>query len=281
MTDDEANLFWQYSKKDPKLHIAIGFALWRGLRVGEIGAINIDDFKNSSDLSRMNIVLEKSHIMDSFPLLKDFIVELQSYIQSNLHLFKSGYLFSYYSSHRLPHWSQNTMDVLLGRLRSQIGVDHPQVLDYTDRITMKYRILKIISNGHKDPKIIHKYFGGHHDTLRKTIDRLYNQDFIDMDSELTVKGLEYVSIPRYIRRYRISWHSMRRWFETRIWGKYKDTMLIRDMMRYSSSKVVDVYISPYETWCREHELMKDVFADKYKEFERMSHGQVRLNQFSE
>lgn len=280
ITDEEVYWFWQYSKKYSKLHTAIGFAIWRGFRAGEVGAVNIDDFRESSDLSRMVAILEKSHILDSFPLIKDFSVELKYYIQHNLHLMTDGFLFPAPSSRKAPHWTTHTMDVLLGRLRSEIGLDHPQVLDKTVELSHKYQILKIIDNGNHTPEMIKRFYHGQIATLRKVLDRLCAQDFIDMDCELTVKGRMYISSPKYITRYRIGWHSFRRWFETHIWVKYRDLMCSKDMMRYSKVETVTTYVNPYELWCKEHELMKDVFAAKYKEFENMSHGQERLNRLN-
>jgi integrase len=81
------------------------------------------------------------------------------------------------------------------------------------------------------------------------------------------------------QRYRITFHSLRRWFETNIWDKYKDKMLLRDVMRYSHSKTVDVYINPYEVWKKERELLNTVFSDLFYDFETVAKGQTRLTMF--
>lgn len=219
MTDEEAKILWQYSKKwSSKFQIILGFALFRGMRIGEIMAINLYDFQNES-FQKLNIILEKSHIADNFPLLNDFNKLLKKYVLKNKHLFKDGYLFPYYSSKKhSPYMSVKVAEALFSKFRKIVGKNHPQFLD------------KVIVN-------------------------------------------------KNYHRYRIGWHSCRRWFETRIWDKYKDKMLTRDIMRYSHSKVVDVYINPYEVWKNEMQILENTFGSLFQEFNRVSKGQMKLDRF--
>ena len=91
---------------------------------------------------------------------------------------------------------------------------------------------------------------------------------------------EYMSLNNKIyHRYRISWHSCRRWFETQIWDKYKDKMMLRDIMRYKESRTVDVYIDPYEVWKREGLILEDTFGDLFRDFNHMAAGQTKLTSF--
>lgn len=82
------------------------------------------------------------------------------------------------------------------------------------------------------------------------------------------------------KRYRIGWHSCRRWFETKLWKQYKDKMLIRDVMRYSESRVVDVYIDSYETWQKEQEILQNTFSDIFDHFQNTTKGQTKLTEFA-
>lgn len=221
MTTEEAKILWQYSKRwSSKFQVMVGLALFRGMRIGEICACNIYDFQNDN-FQKLNIILEKSHIRDEFPILAEFNELLKDYVLKNKHMMKDGYLFPFYNSNKYSvHMTTKCAEALLAKLRKTIGKDHPSFLENTP-------------------------------------------------SE---------NNPNY-RRYRIGWHSCRRWFETRIWERYKDKMLLRDVMRYSSSKVVDVYIDPYETWKREHELLQDTFGELFQEFNVIGKGQTKLTMF--
>ena len=220
MTDEEAAIMWNASKKYPKLHIMIGFALFRGMRIGEICAINIYDFQNSG-FQKLNIVLEKSHIQDEFPLLKEFSELLKEYVTKNMHTFKNGYMFPYYSSTRKQHMSMESAGAFMSKLRKSLGKEH--------------------------------------------------SCFLERQIVKTKKGEQY--------RYRISWHSCRRWFETRIWENYKDKMMLRDLMRYKDSKTVDVYINPYETWKKEMDILNSTFGGLFDNFNNVSKGQTKLNSY--
>ena len=81
------------------------------------------------------------------------------------------------------------------------------------------------------------------------------------------------------KRYRITYHSLRRWFETNIWDKYKDKMLLRDIMRYKHSKTVDVYINPYEVWKNEREILNNSFGDIFNDFVECCKSQTKLSKF--
>ena len=171
----------------------------------------------------MSIILQKSHILDEFPILEGFDEVLKEYITKNIHLFKDGYLFPYYISGRQAHISNKVAIWLFCRMRKLIGKEYKQFLDRTE-----------ITNS---------------------------------------KG-------RTIYRYRIGWHSCRRWFETRIYDKNsKDKMLVRDIMRYKESKTVDVYINPYETWKKEGEILSNTFGSLFQDFNNTSKGQTKLSNF--
>ncbi len=223
MTTDEAKFLWQYSKRwSSKFQIMIGLALFRGMRIGEICACNLYDFQNS-EFKKLNIIFEKSHIKDEFPILNEFNIMLKEYILKNKHTMKDGYLFPFYSSkNKSSHIHVNTAEALFSKLRRIIGKDHPSFLERTEILT--------ITN-------------------------------------------------RTIYRYRISFHSCRRWFETQIWKKYKDKMMLRDVMRYQDSSVVDVYIDSYEIWQKEQEILQNTFGELFDNFQSVSKGQTKLSEF--
>lgn len=81
------------------------------------------------------------------------------------------------------------------------------------------------------------------------------------------------------KRYRITFHSLRRWFETNIWDKHKDRMLLRDIMRYKHSKTIDVYINPYEIWKQEREILNNCFTNIFDDFMSYNKGQSKLSSF--
>ena len=222
MTDEEVEILWQASKRwSSKFQVMLGFALFRGMRIGEIVACNIYDFQNEN-FQRLNIILEKSHIQDEFPILKGFNEVLRHYVVRNRHLLKDGYLFPFYISRRMPHMNVKTAEALFAKLRKLIGREYPQFLDRTEIRTEKGNI---------------------------------------------------------IYRYRIAWHSCRRWFETRIWERYKDKMQLRDIMRYKESKAVDVYINPYEVWKNEHEILENTFGSLFDKINHVSKGQMKITKF--
>lgn len=188
------------------------------MRIGEIVATNIYDFQNDN-FQKLNLILEKSHIKDQFPILSEFNILLKEYVIKNRHILKNGYLFPYYCSKKYSdHMTTNCAVALFCKLRKIIAKDHPNFLD-----------------------------------------------------RVPIKNNRY--------RYRIGLHSCRRWFETTIWNKYKDKMLLRDIMRYGSSKVVDVYINPYETWRNEQQILDNTFSSIYQDFNMVVKGQTKLSAY--
>lgn len=277
--DEEIGWLWHASKKYPKLQLAIGFAMIRGFRSEEICAINIDDWRGTPDLLKIEAILEKSNIKDDFPIIPEFITILNEYIQKNLHLIKNGYLFSSYTSTKREHWDSNTLATLFARLRSEVGKEHPQILERYKTLTARYNILKIMNQGIIHPKEIRQKHGGQEKTIRKTIDNLYQEEFIDMESNLTIKGKEYISKERYAIRFRVSMHSIRRWFETTLYEKGVKPEEIADVMRYLDPRTVYTYLNPYKTWKREHPLLKNTIGQKFREIEMIGGGQERLNKY--
>lgn len=226
MTTDEAMILWRYSALwGDKWRVLIGLCMFRGLRIGEAVAVNIKDFKDDK-FDELRVILEKSHIADSLPIIEGFDQVLKNYIKNNIHLMKDGWLFPCHSSQSsTPHISVGMAMTKLYKMRLVIGKKHPAFLE----------------------KIV----------------------FPDSKNK---------NAPVY-QRYRITFHSLRRWFETHIWDKYKDKMLLRDVMRYSHSKTVDVYINPYEIWKKERILLNDVFSGLFDEFQDVSKGQTKLSMF--
>jgi len=107
---------------------------------------------------------------------------------------------------------------------------------------------------------------------RKEIAAKGHPEFLDRTEYIAPSGNKY-------HRYRIGFHSCRRWFETRIWEKYKDKMMLRDIMRYRESRVVDVYIDSYEVWKNEREIINNTFGGIFQNFNRIAVGQTKLTNF--
>lgn len=147
MTDDEVAILWNYSKRwGPKFQMMISFALFRGLRIGEIVAINILDFME--DYTKIRVILEKSHIEDILPLIPEHTEMIKDYISRNYMSFRNGYLFPYYTSNRTDgHMTSRSAVSLFFKYRSIIAKEHPSFDEkYPDderkdgKITHRHRI---------------------------------------------------------------------------------------------------------------------------------------------
>ena len=228
MTTDEAMILWRYSALwGSKWQVLIGLCMFRGLRIGEAVAVNIKDFSDDK-FDKLRVILQKSYVVDEFPIIKGFDAVLKNYIKDNVHLLKDGWLFPSHSSQsKTQHMTVDTAITKLYKMRLVIGRKHPEFLD---KIIFPHSKSNNSSSGNYE-------------------------------------------------RFRISFHSLRRWFETNIWDKYKDKMMLRDVMRYSHSKTVDVYINPYEVWKKERTLLNDCFSDLFKDFEFSIKGQTKLSMF--
>ncbi|HME87424.1 MAG TPA: tyrosine-type recombinase/integrase [Candidatus Nanoarchaeia archaeon] len=224
MTTDEAKTLWKYAGRwGTKFQIMLGFALFRGMRIGEICALNIYDFQDAG-FQNFNIIFEKSHIQDSLPLLKEFNLLLKEYILKNLHTFKDGYLFPYHNSKRhARHMTANTASACFSKLRKILGKEYPEFLEGTE-----------VQVGNETQK-----------------------------------------------RYRIAWHSCRRWFETTLYDSGMKVEEIADIMRYQKKETVYTYLDPYKTWKREKEILQQTFGELFNEFNNVSSGQTKLSNYFE
>jgi len=83
MTDEEVGLLWKYARDrwSSKFSMMLGFALFRGMRVGELVAINITDFNR--DFTKLRVIFEKSHIEDWLPLTPQLTEMVKEYITKN------------------------------------------------------------------------------------------------------------------------------------------------------------------------------------------------------
>ncbi len=217
LSKEEAKILWRYAQKETaRTKIMIGFALFRGLRIGEICAMHIRDFRDG--FKKIRVIMSKTYIDDCLPLIDSFNIQVKDYVLNNAHLFKGGYLFPYYSSSRSPHILPKTADDLFAKLRRKIAADgHRQFLD-------------IASNGKKP-------------------------------------------------RFRITWHSCRRFFETYLWDKRKNMMELRDIMRYKDSRSVNSYINPYEVWKNEKDILNSTIGSLYNELNLFAEGQTGLRDY--
>jgi len=219
MTNTEVKLLWQYARDrwSSKFQVMLSLALFRGLRIGEICAVNLLDF--SDNYSRLRVIIEKSYIDDYLPLIPELVNILKDYILRNKQRFKDGYLFPFYSSKRHSnHLDPQTAEAMFSKMRKIIGEDYPQFLDKSS-----FRC-------------------------------------------------GYV-------KYRISWHSCRRWFETKIYDRFNDRKKLTDIMRYLDGRTVDSYIDPYETWKNEGNILQDTFDERIRDLMQTSKGQLRLANF--
>jgi integrase len=137
MTQEEVKILWNYVNKwSSKFKLIIAFCLFRGLRIGEVVAININDF--NEEFTKLKIIIEKSHICDYLPLPKPLSEMTKDYIIHNATTFKDGFLFPYYSSKRENHLSTKVAEAGFSKLRKEIGLKHPEFLEKVS--ATRYRI---------------------------------------------------------------------------------------------------------------------------------------------
>ena len=219
MTDKEVLELWDHTKVwSSKWRLIIGFALFRGLRIGEICAINLYDF--SKDFSVLRVIIQKSYVEAELPLIPYLQELVKDYIFKNKQTFKDGFLFPYYSSRgkkHLPYMTTKTADSCFCKFRKRIGKDVPEFLD------------------------------------RKQVGKVW--------------------------RYRIGFHSCRRWFETTIYDQIKDKQRLSHIMRYLDSRTVDTYIDPYKIWKEEGNILLTSFEEVATSTKLLDSGQSRLFNF--
>lgn len=201
----------------------IGFALFRGLRIGEIRAINIRDFKNP-DFNKIDIILQKSNILDEFPIIEDFAILLKKYVLENLHLMKDGYLFPTYSKLKKPYIGKNVTNVMFYK--------------YRQKLIKKYPAFAEQSSYWKYPKQIEPYY-----------------------------------------RYRVGWHSMRRWFETTLFEHGYKPEEIAQIMRYKDPRTVYTYLNLYNTYKEEKKRLNETLGNIFKNMIHFDENQKTISEF--
>lgn len=81
------------------------------------------------------------------------------------------------------------------------------------------------------------------------------------------------------KRYRIAWHSCRRWFETKLDDSGCKQSEIQHIMRYKDQKTVATYLDPYRVWKREPEILNKSFGSLFQEFSNFEKGQTKLSEY--
>lgn len=215
MTDNEVGILWKHIWKhySTKYGVMLAIGLFRGLRIGEICAVNVLDLKQ--DYTKLRVIMSKSHIEDDLELIPQLSNIIKEYVYKNHYTFKDGYLFPFYNNRANKHLDPRAAESWFAKVRQEIGKEHPSFLDH-----------RILDNGQ--------------------------------------------------RRYRISWHSCRRWFETRIYDHNKDKKRLADIMRYLKINTVDTYIDPYETWKQERNILEGVFDERIRNLQNLQKGQTQL-----
>ena len=67
-----------------------------------------------------------------------------------------------------------------------------------------------------------------------------------------------------INRYRISFHSLRRWFETHLLHKGADVYTIKEIMNYADYEPLNCYLNRFEVIDKEPEILNKAFADVFQ-----------------
>lgn len=214
--DSEAEIIYkeaaQYSQT---MKIMVGFALFRGMRISEIRKLKIQNFKNEQ-FSQIEFQLSKSKIIDDFPIIKQFSIELEKYVKDNTFRMIDGFLFPGKNGGPMK---KSSAIWKFYKFRIKLAAKFPQFLEKAN------------------------YESG------------------------------------YIRN-RVGWHSMRRWFETRLLLKGYTTFQVADIMRYSSEKTVRTYWNSYLTWMNERKMLENTFGDFFGHVSNISKGQTFLSDFT-
>ena len=162
--------------------------------------------------------------------------------------------------------------------------------DFSDNFSkLTYREAKVNKLQHNRPliepladmcrlyvKTCHKKFREgylfHHYTRLKTVDLRPFMDIKTAGAFLTKLrrdiGKEYPQImERYVfetdsgstqTRYRVSFHSLRRWFETNLKEK-SDVYVVKEIMNYSKYEVLNSYLNRANVMTREKEILSEAF----------------------
>lgn len=106
--------------------------------------------------------------------------------------------------------------------------------------------------------------------------------FLKFRAKLEKKYPQFGELYRYnsgYTRHRVTWHTLRRWFETKLLEAGLSENEVADIMRYSSTRPVRSYWNSYKTWKKEREIIETVFGDFFGIAEKKIKGQSFLTDF--
>jgi len=284
MTTEEAKLLWDHIKVkyDPMWQVILAIVMFRGCRIKEACAMNLHDFQNEH-FHKVDMILCKSHIHDEFPIIKEVAQVIKAYVLKNRHRMVNGYLFpARRNNSKEPHISQNYATQMFIKFRQSIGKAHSQFLDRTVYYGQTYKILDAVRRGIVNRKQMGRALGYMYRTIKTEMYNLHKKGYLTAHKanehpELTELGEEYLRNAKQKNRYRIGWHSCRRWFETQL---YEQGMKIADIafiMRYKDPKEVYTYLDGYKIWKSEAKILESKFGDIVGSFFHQQQGQMRLD----
>ena len=202
MSDHEVRILLAVARSfSYKWYALCSLMAFRGLRINEALHVKTEDFND--DYSKLDIILCKSHIFDTFPIPSKLQKILKHYCKTYYWSFHNGFLFSKYTGKsELGNMSKQSACAMFSKIRKRaIEWGH---LSFDDGFLMK--------NGNK--------------------------------------------------RHRISNHALRRWHETRIYYKnHKDSVLLRDVMRYRKTTSIEPYVRSAQIYNDEQQILDQTFAD--------------------
>ena len=283
MTDEMVEKLWNHVHKRHSTGwlVMLGNGLFRGMRIGEIVAMNIFDFQ-TKHFDKVSVILQKSHIMDSFPMLRGFSKLLKTYVESNIHRFKDGFIFPFYSKKREghSHIDTKTAEAMFAKWRKGLAKEgHTEFLEGRKIYQVTYLVLKLLG---KNPKLkvmqISSILRKHNKTIYEIINKCFKKGYLGYNG-LTAEGKKFIQEPKFNFRYRVCWHSCRRWFETKLHDAGLSDKEISYVMRYRSEDSVRVYIDPYKVWKKEPSILEDSFGKYWEKFMKVSKGQTSLMNF--
>jgi integrase len=80
-------------------------------------------------------------------------------------------------------------------------------------------------------------------------------------------------------RHRVSYHSLRRWFETTIFNRTESAYIVKEIMDYTDFKVLNSYLNTASIKEREGELLSETFNPIMDDFKNDLLGQTKLGVF--
>lgn len=237
ISDEELVIFFQFLKRySLKWSLAASLiAFGAGFRISECMAINLADFRN--DYSSLTFREAKTNKVRTVPLIESVREAVRLYVDLEGHRLEGGFLFPTYSSSRTPFMGRDSAVDVFWKIRQVLGVKFKSFHD-------RYSFV-----GHRCLGCRRGFVGEH----------------------VPLKGCPLCGgvINHYeYFRYRVGWHSLRRWFETHLHQELMEggeasgnaAYVVKVVMGYSKFEVLNSYLDKARIVQGKRELLEGCFG---------------------